>query len=317
MKRITVLLCTHNPRADYLAKTVAGLREQTLGVDDWQLVVVDNNSEPPVDAGMVAGWHPGGVVLREGRPGKVHAMVTGLAAAEGELIVTVDDDNILDPEYLANAVALGEAWPRLAVFSASIRGEFEGPVPGWAETSLSLIAVRELEGDYWGNQAAAHVFPIGAGMVFRREMGERFVAETRSARFPEGLCRQEGNSLAGTEDTLFGYLAIEAGYGCGAFRSLRMRHQIAARRLTIEYMEGISWALGYAHALLARIYEGTPLPVPGRVRELIEMVRLRRRFRGRENAERYRIARGQWRGRRDAAVAAAGRGLGNGTKEGR
>ena len=41
---LSVIICTHNPRLDYLGRVLDALREQTLGKEQWELVVVDNAS---------------------------------------------------------------------------------------------------------------------------------------------------------------------------------------------------------------------------------------------------------------------------------
>ena len=46
---ITVALCTYNPRADYLERTLEGVRRQTLPQEEWEFLLVDNSSQPPLD----------------------------------------------------------------------------------------------------------------------------------------------------------------------------------------------------------------------------------------------------------------------------
>jgi glycosyltransferase involved in cell wall biosynthesis len=42
---ISAVICTHNPRRDYLERTLQALKSQTLPLPDWELVIVDNASE--------------------------------------------------------------------------------------------------------------------------------------------------------------------------------------------------------------------------------------------------------------------------------
>ncbi len=46
LPRVSVVIPTHNPREDYLARVLDALRAQTLDQSAWELVVVDNNSKP-------------------------------------------------------------------------------------------------------------------------------------------------------------------------------------------------------------------------------------------------------------------------------
>jgi glycosyltransferase involved in cell wall biosynthesis len=45
--QLTVLLCSHNPRRDYLQRTLNSLRAQTPPEEEWELLLVDNASNPP------------------------------------------------------------------------------------------------------------------------------------------------------------------------------------------------------------------------------------------------------------------------------
>src|SRR5208282_4410819 len=124
---LSVIVCAHNPRADYLAHTLDGLRAQTLPRQHWELIIVDNASREPIDGIVDLGWHPQSSVHCEPTPGLTVARLRGIAAARAPLIVFVDDDNALAPDYLAQAAALAEAWPRLGVFGC---GTY---TPAWEE----------------------------------------------------------------------------------------------------------------------------------------------------------------------------------------
>jgi len=56
---LTVAVCTHNPRAAFLARTLAALRAQTLASERWELLLIDNASSPPVAPAWPLIWHHG------------------------------------------------------------------------------------------------------------------------------------------------------------------------------------------------------------------------------------------------------------------
>ena len=39
MKLVPVIVCTHNPRLDYLRRTIGGLKRQTLSPEQWELLL--------------------------------------------------------------------------------------------------------------------------------------------------------------------------------------------------------------------------------------------------------------------------------------
>ena len=263
--RVSVVIPTHNPRADYLTRVIEALREQTLEQSAWELVVVDNGSRVPLKAGAVKGgkvgrcesgsayaiaaasdsrlhsataaqagvtggdltltnlkhntpelelgWHPNARIVREEELGLTFARLRGFAEAKGDLIVMVDDDNVLAPDYLETAIKIVREHPMLGAFGGKCLPEFEVEPEGWVASVTSGLGLRDrgdrqeffpeaavaeggkvgrLEG--WKVKRAVREFPdcapIGAGMVLRREAARAYA---------ERLCRRSGLRVAGGE----------------------------------------------------------------------------------------------------------------------
>jgi glycosyltransferase involved in cell wall biosynthesis len=55
---ISVITCSHNPRADYLTRVFEALRKQSIGVEQWELVLIDSGSSDPLQARIDLSWHP-------------------------------------------------------------------------------------------------------------------------------------------------------------------------------------------------------------------------------------------------------------------
>jgi GT2 family glycosyltransferase len=107
--RISVIIPTHN-RPDKLSETLAGLRRQTLPADIYEIVVVDDGSTPPVTLPEGQGG-PVCRLIRLGGGERSAARNTGAEAARGELLVFVDDDIGVGPEFLAEHLRAHETWP--------------------------------------------------------------------------------------------------------------------------------------------------------------------------------------------------------------
>lgn len=230
--RISVLLCTRNPRTDHLRRTLDALRAQTLPADTWELFLLDNESEPPLSSVWRPAWHPRGVLERVEPAGKVNAILHGIGRARGELICTVDDDNVLAPDYLANAVASFAEHPQLGVAGGRIAGEFEAPPPPGARRYLPFLAVRDF-GAHPRIAAAQGLLawtPCGAGMVFRRAAGLVY-----ARRLAERPCWKAGR----VQDTQFALVVAQAGYHTGYLPTLRMTHLIHADRVQPAYLESL------------------------------------------------------------------------------
>jgi glycosyltransferase involved in cell wall biosynthesis len=116
--KISVIIPTHN-RPQKLQETVAGLRAQNFPPNDYEIVVVDDGSTPPVRLPKeMTVSAPQVSVIRLGGGERSLARNTGAGAAKGEILVFVDDDISVNREFLsahwsahqdyANALAVGE-----------------------------------------------------------------------------------------------------------------------------------------------------------------------------------------------------------------
>jgi glycosyltransferase involved in cell wall biosynthesis len=100
----SVIICTHNPRRDYFARVLDGLRNQTLPLDKWELLIVDNLSQVPLASSWDISWHPTARHILESELGLSPARQRGIQEASTDLIIFVDDDNVLDETYLADSL---------------------------------------------------------------------------------------------------------------------------------------------------------------------------------------------------------------------
>ena len=103
---LSVIICTHNPRCDYLRRCIEALREQRLPYNQWELVVVDNRSDAPLADRLDLSWHPDFHNVREETLGLTAARLRGIRETTGDLLVFVDDDNVLDVDFLEIALRI-------------------------------------------------------------------------------------------------------------------------------------------------------------------------------------------------------------------
>ena len=232
---LSVIICTHNPRHEYLARVLDALRRQSLAMTDWELVVVDNKSLAPLADTLDLSWHFRGRIVREETAGLTHARLRGCAETSAELLIYVDDDNVLAPDYLANALRLAADMPFIGVWSAKITGEFEIPPKPWMRPYLPYLALTDFESDRWANHRHGQTLPVGAGMVVRRRVLATYHESLRADPRRLGLGRK-GKSLLAGEDTDIGLAACSLGLGCAYMTCLRVTHLIPAARLRRDYL---------------------------------------------------------------------------------
>ena len=126
MLNISVILCTHNPRKDYLRRVLAGLRAQTLPLHQWELLLVDNASAASLAGRFDLSWHPNARHVREEELGLTPARLRGIREASGAILVFVDDDTVLAPDYLEQALTVGLSLASgAAVVSLNMKQNFQ------------------------------------------------------------------------------------------------------------------------------------------------------------------------------------------------
>ena len=247
--KTSLILCTHNPRMDYLQRALAALRDQTLPKSEWELLVIDNRSTDPLANRLNLGWHPQGRIVREEEIGLARARLCGIKESRGEVLVFSDDDNVLDPGYLAEGLRIAEAWPRLGAWGGSIVPEFEVQPPDHLRPHLKMLALREVTQPRWANVwDCKDAEPWGAGLCIRRRAALAYCDFYEKSRIR--IDGRSGKLLSAGEDSEISFVTCSLGLGMGVFPSLKVVHLIPSRRLDEAYLAGIAQGLETSSILL-------------------------------------------------------------------
>jgi len=243
---ISVITCAHNPQPDYLSRVLDALKSQTLARDRWEYLLIDNASSAPLDTRFDLSWHPHARHISEPELGLTHARLRGIAKSRGEVLVFVDDDNVLDEDYLKQALKLADEWPMLGSWSGQSRPGFEEPPPEWTRRYWGNLVIRSLDHDSWSNLPhLPETMPCGAGLVVRRNVAEHYAYLHASGK-RQFILDRSGDSLASAGDNDLAACACDVGLGVGLFTTLSLTHLIPASRLTESYLlrliEGISFS---------------------------------------------------------------------------
>jgi len=276
---ITVAICTHNPRWEVFSRVIDALRNQSLSTDEWDLLIVDNASDEPIRASRFS-WDGRLRVVREPVLGLTPARLTAIRGANSELIVFVDDDNLLSPDYLENAQRIAREWPTLGAWGGSITAHYEVTPPAWLKSYERFLAVREVAHDEWFNipQPAFYShLPYGAGLCIRRAVADAYCQLAEGDEVRSRLDRR-GASLASAGDTDLALVSFDIGLGTGLFASLKLTHVIPGRRLTEEYMGQLLREMNYSLRLLVA-KRGHALSHPSWLRRSLDNVSALRRGR--------------------------------------
>src|SRR5438046_1732337 len=191
MVEISAITCTHNPRPDYLAKTLEALARQSLPFDRWEYLLIDNASSP------------------ERTP-------------KGDLLVFVDDDNVLDPNFLEEALRVSDQNPFLGSWSGQCRARFDEPPPEWTRRYWGNLVIREFDTDVWSNMPRLpQTMPCGAGLCVRRAVAQHYLASHQNGDRKRFQFDRTGDSLISGGDNDLAACACDLGVGVGLISALK------------------------------------------------------------------------------------------------
>ena len=255
---ISVIICAHNPRPDHLRRALDALKCQTLPLERWELLLVDNASKEPLAPTWDLSWHIQARHIRENEVGLTAARLRGIKEAAGALLVFVDDDNVLAPDYLEKAAELEQSYNCIGAFGGNVIPEFETPPESWVNIMWSIFAVVEVKAEQWtcGPGTSAQLSaPCGSGMIIRKTVAQHWANLAANDPLRRGLGRK-GSSLAGSEDIDMALCACRLGMAVGRFPQLRLTHLIAARRLKRDYLLRLAEDSALSDAVLHFIWDG-------------------------------------------------------------
>lgn len=107
--KASVIVPTHN-RQDMLAGMLAHLKRQNFPSGDFEIIVVDDGSNPPVTMPESAREPRCRIVRLEGLERSV-ARNRGAAAAEGDVLIFVDDDTLVQSDFISSHLGAHAEWP--------------------------------------------------------------------------------------------------------------------------------------------------------------------------------------------------------------
>jgi glycosyltransferase involved in cell wall biosynthesis len=291
---LSVVICTHNPRSDYLQRCVDALRCQTLPPNRWELVVVDNRSGRPVADRVDLSWRSAARIVREETLGLTPARLRGIRETTGELLVFVDDDNVLDADFLEIALRVSKEKQFLGSWSGQCRPAIEENPPEWTRRYWGNLVIRQFDEDVWSNlPRLPDSMPCGAGLCVRRDVALQYLHLHESGKRSFQFDRTGASLLSGGDNDLAA-CACDIGLGLGLIAALKLQHLIPPQRLTADYISHLAEGIAFTSTLLdaERGVRTDQRMAMGRAADFLRIMRLKQPHR--------RILRASLRGRNHA-----------------
>jgi glycosyltransferase involved in cell wall biosynthesis len=242
-KLVDVVICTFNNAAG-LDEALGRLSAQHEPGFAWSVIVIDNASTdrtPEVARAWAARSGPAIRYVREPRRGLTPARLRAVRETDGEWIAFVDDDNLLDPDWLAAMGAAIRARTRAGAIGGRVSLLWDSPPPLSAHDFGFCFAEQEL-----GEAAKPVESLVGAGMVVRR-------AALQASGWAEGplLPDRVGKSLISGGDVEIALRVKAARYELWYEPAARLQHRQRAARATRRYLLRMNRALGVTAAAVS------------------------------------------------------------------
>jgi glycosyltransferase involved in cell wall biosynthesis len=242
---LTVVIPSHNPQPEKLDCVLKALASQSLCFEYWDVLIIDNCSQPPISVKNFS--HGLNIrIIGESRLGLTAARWRGTTDSLGNLVVFVDDDNLLSPNYLEETIRIFHDHPQLGVIGGKSLPIYEHSPPVWFKEGMAPLGCRDLGESIQILQASTYAdlpsypffAPIGAGMAMRKSALNRW----RSVALSSTISDRRGSSLSSAGDCDIVLYALEQGWDIGYFPSLSLSHLISRNRVTEKYLQSISRA---------------------------------------------------------------------------
>jgi glycosyltransferase involved in cell wall biosynthesis len=272
---LSVITCSHNPRPDYLKQVLDALRGQTLDQQHWEYLLIDNASSEPLQTRVDLAGQPNARHIREDNLGLTHARLRGISESTGNLLVFVDDDNVLDADYLEQTTKIAEQWSLLGAFGGQVRAAFEEAPPEWTTKYWSRLVIREFDCDRWSNVPWLHeTMPSGAGLCVRREVAAQYFEYHQTGK-RKMIMDRAGKGLLSGGDTDLAATACDIGLGVGLFTTLTLAHLIPSDRLEEDYLVRLVEGMAFSSPLVNSFRSsGSPTISPTAKRRLADLARM-------------------------------------------
>jgi glycosyltransferase involved in cell wall biosynthesis len=262
INKVSIVICCFNSRKVIAETLVAALEQNTKF--PYEIIVINNNSNDDT-VNIVKEVYKSSTskvdlkIINETKPGLVFARIVGFMNAKFDLVSFVDDDNIIDSNWIDE---LSKVFDDKKV---GVAGGYNSPIaetgcslPSWFEIFQSKYACGpQAESSMYVTQERKYLF--GAGLTFRKEV----LKEIYDSELPLFLTGRKSNSLLAGDDAELCLRAALNGWELWYEQSLKLKHLITMERLTWGYLlknqKGHSAALNILDIYISLLNKEVPL----------------------------------------------------------
>ena len=242
----SIIVCTYNPPKKRLENVLKSILKQEIF--SCEIIVIDNNSTNTEPENVVkklnAEYNDSIILIKEKKQGLAFARLCGVKSSKGDWIVFVDDDNLIDENYIKN---LKEIQSKIADCDCwgpgTINVTLEGPVDSFIKKYCkSYFQQRQIKGSpHDKSKKWKEFYPTGSGMCVKRNS---FLSYAK--KFEDGKINLTGRKLtelSSGEDAQIIFSCIQDGKKVGASENLKLNHIINFERCNLTYLKKLNYSV--------------------------------------------------------------------------
>ena len=197
---LTAIICTYN-RAKYIGPLLESIAANDLAKSAYEIVLVDNNCTDNTRAVCEAFAKAHKDVqfryVLEPEQGLSAARNKGIKEAKGDVIVYIDDDALVDTDYLRTYAEWFEAHPETMACGGPIEPLYETKEPSWMTPYTKALLTAWMN---YGDKVREYPkgrYPGGGNAAYRKEVFDKV------GLFNTALGRKGGNLMGSEEKDIF------------------------------------------------------------------------------------------------------------------
>lgn len=237
--KLSIVIATYN-RGPALRRTLDSLAQMSVPSDEWELVVVNNNSTDTTSDvfAQFALSHPHitAKITDEKRQGLSYARNRGIKFSQSPYIALIDDDVEVNEGFASAYIDFFDRHPSAAAAGGKVTPLYETGKPEW----ISTYTERPIAGtlDMGGKiKVFRRGYPTGANMAFRRS------ELLKIGEFDTSLGRTGTAPMGGEEKDMFARFSA-AGYDTYYVPDARVLHIIPESKLSPAYFSRVAEMCG-------------------------------------------------------------------------
>lgn len=238
--KISVIICSYN-REKYIVNAMHSLYNQTIGRQDYEVIVVDNNSTDntkQVCTEYIEGKQDYNIqYVEEKKQGATFARNTGAAIAQGEYFVFMDDDAVANEDFLEQILAFFAAHPDADGVGGKIIPLYVPGEPKWMSYYVSSL-VGNFDYSKEVKEFEKNKFPLESNMVTTKKIFEE------SGGFDVLLPGVVGTLRIGGESKGYHIKLQQAGKKIYYSPEIIVQHVVEVVKLTREYRYRVASGIG-------------------------------------------------------------------------